>query len=857
MANGQKKQSSGFSIEYLCCCGCIIGGIFLVFMMINFISGSGFEGGKNDESLQETNYSSVDDCLEKLYGSKGISGNCSYNGPNINNSASRNNVDTVVRYLSGKGFNKTAIAGIIGNWVQESSVDPSNCQNDCQDSSGGDTAECALAKYYCGYGLAQWTYPSRKQNLVDFATKNNKSAADMQLQLDFFMWELENSHPSLQANLNKSKDISEATLTFHNVFEGSADNAEMLQTRIRFANDAYKGITCTSSSTALDALVTNSNKVQISGVPYYNQQDYPNTKINEFEGQPSIAQSGCGITSAAMISNYVNKTKNKSTYTELKPDKYYTKYGAQHLTSLQNSTGLKALTDGSAWNFSTNQKDSWDKIKNQINRGNPVMIFTGYSGSHIIVITGYTLDSTGNIKEVIVNDPYNNYYQPVQQKAENVSYPFADFNQHLTTYHHEEFSKVYYLDYSNPSAVNAVDQYTDEQRQKCKEIIANQNANSQSSGQLNSDCVVSGITFDNGTYDHIYLHWSGGNYQNNPADGYHITIDDKGNIYQNHPFSEVTKHTEKRNTNAIAIALLGMDGYKNTTDWQNSYGATYPITDIQIETMAKVVATIANHYNIPIDSTHVMTHAEAAALKDFSIDNVKKVSAANIKCTGCEAYCDYQANQLDMPHTNYGPADWGDGWPAGTSCRWDLKDHGDIIRNKASQCIAINASSSNKCWPIPDVNKEQYSQTYPTSDFKDCRCSADKSYSGCCDRLHMGNDILIPKDGKSHNILAIESGTVTQIFDKFYKCNGYDIDYVLIKNDSGSYNGYGELDQGSEKIKTGDHVQAGQTIGTVSYNGCGMLHFEKPKSSPRPDSYNYDQFEDPRPYLDQTSDNCS
>ncbi len=36
-----------------------------------------------------------------------------------------------------------------------------------------------------GYGLAQWTYWSRKENLFDFCKRKNKSIGDINAQLDF------------------------------------------------------------------------------------------------------------------------------------------------------------------------------------------------------------------------------------------------------------------------------------------------------------------------------------------------------------------------------------------------------------------------------------------------------------------------------------------------------------------------------------------------------------------------------------------------------------------------------------------------------------------------------------------------
>jgi long-subunit fatty acid transport protein len=43
----------------------------------------------------------------------------------------------------------------------------------------------SLRQKWLGYGLAQWTFWSRKQALLDFAKTAGKSIGDMTMQLDF------------------------------------------------------------------------------------------------------------------------------------------------------------------------------------------------------------------------------------------------------------------------------------------------------------------------------------------------------------------------------------------------------------------------------------------------------------------------------------------------------------------------------------------------------------------------------------------------------------------------------------------------------------------------------------------------
>ncbi|MFS6557560.1 phage tail tip lysozyme, partial [Parabacteroides distasonis] len=80
-------------------------------------------------------------------------------------------------FLKGKGLNDYAVAGIMGNLFAESGLNPQNLQNAYNNKLGMTDAQYTAAvdngSYTnfvhdsAGYGLAQWTYYSRKQGLYD------------------------------------------------------------------------------------------------------------------------------------------------------------------------------------------------------------------------------------------------------------------------------------------------------------------------------------------------------------------------------------------------------------------------------------------------------------------------------------------------------------------------------------------------------------------------------------------------------------------------------------------------------------------------------------------------------------------
>lgn len=108
----------------------------------------------------------------------------------------------------------------------------------------------------------------------------------------------------------------------------------------------------------------------------------------------------------------------------------------------------------------------------------------------------------------------------------------------------------------------------------------------------------------------VYLHWSAGHYDS-VFDDYHINITGAGKIFvTTNDLSEIKSHTWRRNTGSIGISLCC--AYNATS---NDLGEYAP-TDIQIETIAKVIDVVATGLWLTINKEHVLTHGEAADNED-------------------------------------------------------------------------------------------------------------------------------------------------------------------------------------------------------------------------------------------------
>lgn len=75
-----------------------------------------------------------------------------------------------------------------------------------------------------GWGAAQWTWYTRKENLFDAAKKAGKSIGDRSVQADFIVWELKNYFPQLLSFLKVTTNIYAATERICKEYEQPAVN---------------------------------------------------------------------------------------------------------------------------------------------------------------------------------------------------------------------------------------------------------------------------------------------------------------------------------------------------------------------------------------------------------------------------------------------------------------------------------------------------------------------------------------------------------------------------------------------------------------------------------------------------------
>lgn len=138
-------------------------------------------------------------------------------------------------HLYSKIQNPYGVAALMGNLYVESGLIPNNLQNTYNKKLGMTDTEYTNAvdnKTYtnfiydsAGYGLAQWTYYSRKANLLKYAQENNKSIGDLEMQLEFLLKELQAYSVCYQALIG-AKSIREASDVLVTKYEKPSDQSE-------------------------------------------------------------------------------------------------------------------------------------------------------------------------------------------------------------------------------------------------------------------------------------------------------------------------------------------------------------------------------------------------------------------------------------------------------------------------------------------------------------------------------------------------------------------------------------------------------------------------------------------------------
>ena len=161
----------------------------------------------------------------------------------------KNKEEQIWNFLIGKGLTPWGAAGLMGNLYAESGLIPTNLQNSYERKLGytdatytaavDSGAYCNFAEDCAGYGLAQWTYWTRKAALLEYAKRKGKSVGDLETQLAFLMQELTESYQAVIAALKSATSVRAASNAVMLQFERPADQSAAAQTKRAGYGQAY------------------------------------------------------------------------------------------------------------------------------------------------------------------------------------------------------------------------------------------------------------------------------------------------------------------------------------------------------------------------------------------------------------------------------------------------------------------------------------------------------------------------------------------------------------------------------------------------------------------------------------------
>lgn len=209
------------------------------------------------------------------------------------------NSEKIWNYCKSKGMNDFGCASVLSSLDHESGLNPKNLEDQYQNILGfsDETYVSAVdsgryvnfVKDCAGFGLAQWTWWTRKQGLLSFAQSRGVSIGDMEMQLDFMYKELSESFPSVLKTLMNASSVLQASNAMLLQYERPADMGESMQSRRAATAQQY-----------YNKFSNKTTEVKTS-MGYYTVAKYSKTKLSDHFNSNEFDCHGSGCCSQTLI----------------------------------------------------------------------------------------------------------------------------------------------------------------------------------------------------------------------------------------------------------------------------------------------------------------------------------------------------------------------------------------------------------------------------------------------------------------------------------------------------------------------------------------------------------------------------
>lgn len=334
--------------------------------------------------------------------------------------------EKVWNYLLFNINNEFGVAGLMGNLYAESGLKSTNLQNSFEKklnmSDEAYTIEVDTGLYdnfindKAGYGIAQWTYNTRKQALLEYAMKQGVSIGNLQMQLDFLIKELQSNFKQVWNGLIFATSVKEASNLVLTKFEKPSDQSTVVKNkRAEYSQNFYnnfknaKSITTTQKNFQTYPITITQNN-GITNTTYKYQRPIEYIVIHYTAGTTSQSGSAINLANAARNNNistsaefYVDDTTIVQYISEIE-NRYSWSVGGNKYTTMSTSLGGKfygKCTNTNSINIEIcNEKINKKSYKNT----DTDWYFTDAAVNNAIGLTRYLMDKYNiDIEHVIMH----------------------------------------------------------------------------------------------------------------------------------------------------------------------------------------------------------------------------------------------------------------------------------------------------------------------------------------------------------------------------------------------------------------------------------------------------------------------
>lgn len=157
--------------------------------------------------------------------------------------------ETIFDRVRAAGFTIEAACALLAQIQKESLFKPENLEDSRNRSLGMTDQQYVnavdsgtytnFANDAAGFGLAQWTERSRKQNFLNYFKTRGKSISDLETQIAFLLWEMKAYFGAIWNKCLTSHDLKDLTWVLLDTWENPAEKLSNMVERYGYAQDWY------------------------------------------------------------------------------------------------------------------------------------------------------------------------------------------------------------------------------------------------------------------------------------------------------------------------------------------------------------------------------------------------------------------------------------------------------------------------------------------------------------------------------------------------------------------------------------------------------------------------------------------